>query len=158
MPHSLLIKNIKQLVQVEDAPRTSPIPGSQLAHLPTIENAFLLIEGDRIKDFGKMDNCSNRADNTIDAMGRMVFPCWVDSHTHLVFAKSREGEWVDRIKGLSYEEISNKGGGILNSARRLQETSVEVLFEQAWERLEEVKNFGTGAIEIKSGYGPHRGE
>ncbi len=153
MPNSLLIKNIKQLVQSEEVPRTTPIPGSQLAHLPTIKNAYLLVEGDRIKDFGIMENCPDRADEIIDASGRMIFPCWVDSHTHLVFAKSREEEWVDRIKGLSYEEISNKGGGILNSARRLQETPEEVLFEQAWQRLEEVKNYGTGTIEIKSGYG-----
>jgi imidazolonepropionase len=153
MPNSLLIKNIQELVQTEETPRTSPIPGSQLAQLPTISNAYLLVEGDRIKDFGKMADCPDRADQVIDATGRMVFPAWCDSHTHLVFAKSREEEWVDRIKGLSYEEISNKGGGILNSARRLQETPEEVLFEQAWERLEEVKNYGTGLIEIKSGYG-----
>ncbi|MEO1262381.1 MAG: imidazolonepropionase [Bacteroidota bacterium] len=153
MSKSILVKNIQQLVQVEESPRTSPIPGSQLARLPTIDNAFLLAENGYIKDFGNMENCPDRADEIIDATGRMVFPCWVDSHTHLVFAKSRESEWVDRIKGLSYEEISNKGGGILNSARRLQETPEEVLFEQACERLEEVKSFGTGAIEIKSGYG-----
>ena len=153
MPNSLLIKNIKQLVQTEEMPRAKPIPGSQLAHLPSIENAFLLVEGDRIKDFGKMENCPVRADEVVDATGRMVFPSWCDSHTHIVFAKSREEEWVDRIKGLSYEEISNKGGGILNSALRLQETPEEVLFKQAWQRLEEVKNYGTGLIEIKSGYG-----
>lgn len=153
MPNSLLIKNIQVLVQTEETPRTSPIPGSQLAHLPTIKNAYLLVEGNHIKDFGKMANCPDRADQVMDATGRMVFPAWCDSHTHLVFAKSREEEWVGRIKGLSYEEISNRGGGILNSARRLQETPEEVLFEQAWERLEEVKNYGTGLIEIKSGYG-----
>ena len=153
MPRSLLVKNIKQLVQTEETPRTKPIPGSELAHLPSIENAFLLVENGYIKDFGRMKNCPLRADQEMDATGRMVFPCWCDSHTHLVFAHSREEEWVDRIKGLSYEEISNKGGGILNSARRLQETPEEVLFEQAWKRLEEVRSYGTGLIEIKSGYG-----
>ena len=130
-----------------------PIPGSQLSRLPTIENAYLLVEDEHIKDFGQMDHCPVRADREVDATGRMVFPSWCDSHTHLVFAKSREEEWVDRIKGLSYEEISNKGGGILNSALRLQETPEEQLLEQAWQRLEEVKNYGTGLIEIKSGYG-----
>ncbi len=153
MPKTLLIKNIKELVQVEDAPRSQPIAGADLAILPTIKNAFLLVENGRFKDFGKMENCPDRADEEVDATGRMVFPSWCDSHTHLVFAKSREEEWVDRIKGLSYEEISNKGGGILNSARRLQEAPEELLFEQAYERLEEVKNYGTGLIEIKSGYG-----
>ncbi|HHM20560.1 MAG TPA: imidazolonepropionase [Bacteroidetes bacterium] len=150
---SLLIKNIQLLVQCESAPRKTPVAGSELACLPVIENAYLLVEDGCIRDFGKMDSCPDRAGQTIDATGRMVFPCWVDSHTHLVFANSREGEWVDRIKGLSYEQIANRGGGILNSARRLQETPEEVLFEQAWQRLEEIKMYGTGAVEIKSGYG-----
>ncbi len=150
---SLLIQNIKELVQVETEPRHQPLAGSDLAILPTIKNAFLLVENGKIKDFGKMEHSPERADEIVDAAGKMVFPSWCDSHTHLVFAKSREEEWVDRIKGLSYEEISNKGGGILNSARRLQETPEEVLFEQAFERLEEVIGYGTGLIEIKSGYG-----
>ncbi|HFA52022.1 MAG TPA: imidazolonepropionase [Bacteroidetes bacterium] len=153
MSENLLIKNIKELVGTEENPRSSPIPGNELATLSTIKNAFLLAENGRIKDFGKMENCPLRADREIDATGRMVFPSFCDSHTHLVFAKSRENEWVDRIKGLSYEEISNKGGGILNSARRLQETPEDLLFEQALERLQEVKKQGTGLIEIKSGYG-----
>jgi len=150
---SLLVKNIKELVQVEETPCQQPVAGARLATLPTIQDAFLLVENGRIKDFGKMEDCPDRADEVVDATGKMVFPSWCDSHTHLVFAKSREGEWVDRIKGLSYEEIANKGGGILNSARRLQETHEDVLFEQAFERLEEVKGFGTGLLEIKSGYG-----
>ena len=153
MSKSILVKNIKELVQVEEQARTTPLPGSLLSQLPTVKNAFLLVENGRFRDFGKMAQCPDRADEIIDATGKMVFPTWVDSHTHLVFAKSREEEWVDRIKGLSYEEISNKGGGILNSARRLQETPEEILFEQAWQRLEEVSKFGTGCIEIKSGYG-----
>ena len=122
-------------------------------NLPILENAWLLIEGSSIKDFGIMENCPERADQTIDASGKMVFPSWVDSHTHLVYAHSREGEFVDRINGLTYKEISEKGGGILNSARKLQEASEEALFEQALKRLKEVQSTGTGAIEIKSGYG-----
>ncbi len=153
MAHSLLITNIHRLILTEYKPRTQALRGSELAALPVVDHAFLLVEGERIKDFGTMGNCPLRADEVVDAAGRMVFPSWVDSHTHLVFAKSREEEWVDRIKGLSYEEIANKGGGILNSARRLQETPEEVLFDQALERLEEVRNYGTGVIEIKSGYG-----
>lgn len=153
MTHSVLITNIRQLVLTEDTPRSKPLTGKALAELPLLDNAFLLIENERIKDFGPMKNCPERADEVVDATGRMVFPSWVDSHTHLVFAKSREEEWVGRIKGLSYEEIANRGGGILNSARCLQETPEDVLYEQALYRLEEVRNFGTGVIEIKSGYG-----
>jgi imidazolonepropionase len=153
MSTSTLVSNIKKLILAEDSPRTSPLRGTELANLPCIENAFLLIENQRIKDFGPMKNCPERADQTIDATGRMVLPAWVDSHTHLVFAKTREDEWVNRIKGMSYEEIANRGGGILNSAKRLQETPEDALFEKALQRLEEVKNYGTGAIEIKSGYG-----
>ncbi len=153
MAHSLLIANIQQLVLAEETPATKPLIGEDLAKLPLLARAFLLVENGRIKDFGPMEKCPERADQTIDATGRMVFPSWVDSHTHLVFAKSREEEWVDRIKGLGYEEIARKGGGILNSACRLQETPEEILYEQALERLEEVRKFGTGVIEIKSGYG-----
>lgn len=153
MPNSLLVSNIKNLVLAEKMPRTEPLRGNDLAHLPILENAFLLVENQRIKDFGPMADCPDRAGQTFDATGRMVFPCWVDSHTHLVFAKSREEEWVDRIKGLSYEEIAHRGGGILNSARRLQEASEDELFEQALGRLDEVRSFGTGVVEIKSGYG-----
>ncbi len=150
---SLLITNIKQLVLVEEKPRQAPLRGAELSHLPIIENAFLLIENQRIADFGPMTACPGRADLTLDATDRFLLPAWCDSHTHLVFAKSREEEWVNRIKGLSYEEIANRGGGILNSAKRLQETSEEMLFELASERLAEVAKSGTGLIEIKSGYG-----
>lgn len=149
----MLITNIKQLVLVEENPRTKPIPGLQLSQLPVLENAFLLIENQRIKDFGPMDRCPQQAGKIVDATGRFVLPAWCDSHTHLVFAKSREEEWVNRLKGMSYEEIANRGGGILNSANRLREASEDLLFEQALERLEEVRNSGTGLIEIKSGYG-----
>lgn len=151
---SLLIKNIKNLVQTdENTSHRSLVRGDAMRHLPSIENAFLLIEGDEIEDFGAMEHCPDRADEIIDASGKMVFPCWCDSHSHLVFAGSRDQEFVDRINGLSYEEIARRGGGILNSARRLQDTSEEELLEQAYDRIQEIRSFGTGAIEIKSGYG-----
>lgn len=151
---SILIRNIHQLLQTEQT--TSPrsfIRGEAMGVLSRIENAWLLIEGEKIADFGPMEACPDRADEVIDATGRLVMPSFCDSHTHLVFAGSREGEFVDRIKGLSYEEIARRGGGILNSARRLQDTPEEALYEQAYTRLQEVRGQGTGAIEIKSGYG-----
>ena len=156
---AILVKNIKQLVQAE----TKSVKwraGRDMQTLPVIENAFLLTEGDKIKDFGPMEELteaklSRIKENIeeIDATGRMVFPSFCDSHTHIVYAGSREVEYIDKIKGLSYEEIAKRGGGILNSAQRLHETSEEELFEQAWGRLEEMASFGTGAVEIKSGYG-----
>lgn len=149
---SILIQNIKTLVQVREAVQ-GPLSGKNLTDLPTIDDAFLLIEAGRIADFGPMSRSPERADEVIDANGRMVFPCWVDSHTHLVFAASREAEFVDRINGMSYAEIALRGGGILHSALRLGETPEEVLLEQAWGRLQETQRYGTGAIEIKSGYG-----
>ena len=149
---SLLIRNIKTLVQAEVNPR-KVVKGADMAIVPTIHDAYLLMENGRITGFGAMDTCPERADEVMDATGRMVFPSWCDSHTHLVFATSREEEFVDRIRGLSYEEIARRGGGILNSARRLQETSEDDLYHSALERLYEVIGYGTGAIEIKSGYG-----
>ncbi len=149
---SILIKNIKQLVQVEEKARKW-VAGKEMAHLPSLNNAFLLIENGKIADFGEMENCTHTAEKTIDASGKMVFPSWCDSHTHIVYAASREHEFVDRIKGLSYEEIAENGGGILNSAKRLQATSEEELLHDALERLKEIQSFGTGAVEIKSGYG-----
>jgi imidazolonepropionase len=113
----------------------------------------LLIEDGIIKSFGEDDWAPGHADEIIDATGRYVFPCWCDSHTHIVYAGSREMEFVDRINGLSYEDIANRGGGILNSAKRLGAADEEELFEGAWRRLEEMKKCGTGAVEIKSGYG-----
>lgn len=124
-----------------------------MAALPSLHDAYVLIENERIAAFGPMSECPERADEVLDASGRLVLPSWCDSHTHLVFAATREEEFVDRIRGLSYEQIAERGGGILNSARRLQATSEDRLFEQAWERLQEVIGYGTGAIEIKSGYG-----
>ncbi|MBV6440252.1 MAG: imidazolonepropionase [Haliscomenobacteraceae bacterium CHB4] len=149
---SLLIRNIKTLVQAENQPR-QVVKGADMATLPVVHDAFILIENDRIAAFGPMSGCPERADTVLDASGRMVFPSWCDSHTHIVFAASREEEFVDRIRGLTYEEIARRGGGILNSARRLQEVSEEHLFDNAWQRLQEVIGYGTGAIEIKSGYG-----
>ena len=148
-----LFINIKELIQVRDVP-VSVIKGKDMKNLPVIKNAFLLIEDGIIKDYGKMeDTPSDKDKKIIDATGRIVMPTWVDSHTHLVYAGNREDEFVDRIKGLSYEEIASRGGGILNSAKRLQQTSFESLYEQSKNRLEEAIALGTGAIEIKSGYG-----
>ena len=148
-----LFTNIKELIQVRDA-SISVLKGEQMKTLPIIKNAFLLIENGLIKDYGKMENAPSDKDiKIIDATDRVVMPTWVDSHTHLVYAGNREGEFVDRINGLSYQEIANKGGGILNSAKKLQETPEEELYEQSKKRLEEVILLGTGAIEIKSGYG-----
>lgn len=149
---TILIKNIAQLVQVRE--EMSPILiGEAMNELPIIENAFLFIEDDKIKDYGSMEDCPNDADKVIDGSERVVMPALIDSHTHLVFAAPREEEFVDRINGLSYEEIAKKGGGILNSARKLADKSEDVLFEEALARLNELVAQGTGAIEIKSGYG-----
>jgi imidazolonepropionase len=148
----LLINNIKQLFGIREK-NTAFIKGKEMSRLPCLQNAWLLVEDDIIKDFGT-GNFSERADKTIDATGKMVLPCWCDSHTHLVYAGSREKEFIDKtVHGLSYEEIAKRGGGILNSANKLIETSESELFDKALERLNEIKNFGTGAVEIKSGYG-----
>lgn len=151
----ILITNIKQLCQVEDnTNRRSRVSGKDMASIPCIDNAWLLVAKGIIHSYGSMSDMPEmNADKTIDATGRLVLPAWCDSHTHLVFAAAREQEFVDRIKGLSYEEIARRGGGILNSAKRLNETSEEELYEQSLVRLHEVMAQGTGAIEIKSGYG-----
>jgi imidazolonepropionase len=147
---SILIKNIQQLVGTQSIER---LKGKAMASLPSINNAFLLIENNIITQIGEMHDCPLRADKVIDATDRLVLPSWCDSHTHLVFAATREEEFVMRIKGVSYEEIAAKGGGILNSARRLQAMDENELFDKSLKRLEEAKQLGTGAIEIKSGYG-----
>lgn len=149
---SLLIRNIKTLVSAETRPRPL-VRGAEMSDLPLLHEAFLLIENERVAAFGPMEKCPARADEVLDATGRMVFPSWCDSHTHIVFAASREEEFVDKIRGMSYEEIARRGGGILNSARKLGQMSEDALFEGAWGRLCEVIGYGTGAIEIKSGYG-----
>jgi imidazolonepropionase len=148
-----LFINIKELIQIRDA-SIKKVSGKEMKVLPTLKNAFLLIENDVITDFGLMPNVPLLSvDETIDCRGKMILPTWCDSHTHIVFAGNREQEFVDRINGLSYEEIANNGGGILNSAKKLQETSEDDVYQQSAKRLEEVISLGTGAIEIKSGYG-----
>ncbi|RYD97252.1 MAG: imidazolonepropionase [Sphingobacteriales bacterium] len=150
----LLITNIWQLVNTRSI--NAPLRGPALAELPILDDAYLIVENGRIAAFGPMAELHYKPDafrEHIDAAGGSVLPAWVDSHTHLVFAGSREAEFVDKIKGLSYADIAARGGGILNSARKLNETSEEELFRQSWGRLQEVMRLGTGTIEIKSGYG-----
>ena len=148
-----LFTNIKELLQVRPE-NIAKVSGSEMAVLPKIDNAFLLIEDNLIVDFGPMEHCPKINDATvIDATGKVILPTWVDSHTHIVYAGNRIQEFVDRINGLSYEEIFNRGGGILNSAKKLNETSEDEIYEQSKLRLEEVMHQGTGAVEIKSGYG-----
>lgn len=157
---ALLIKNIKQLIQVRQSATHLPeqqaisaVRGKDMANLPSIYNAWVLIKHGIIEDFGSMDACPKEAKETIDATGKLVLPAWCDSHTHLVFADTREDEFVGRIKGLTYEEIAAAGGGILNSAKKLATRSEEELIASATERLDEIMRLGTGAVEIKSGYG-----
>lgn len=149
----MLITNIKYLVNVRE--ETKLLRGNALSDLPILENAFLKINNNRIEDYGLMTSLTENdcKDEIYDAKHASVLPSWCDSHTHLVFAATRETEFIDKIKGLSYAEIAAKGGGILNSAKKLNETSEEILLEQAQTRLNELVQLGTGAIEIKSGYG-----
>ena len=151
---SLLIYNIKELIQLRDSIGT-PLAGTAMNELPTIKNAYLSIKNGLIESYGPMLHSPERSDyhQIIDAHGKMILPAWCDSHTHLVYAGNRSSEFVDRINGLSYEQIAAKGGGILNSAKLLQQYTEEELYEQAASRLNEVISLGTGAIEIKSGYG-----
>ncbi|MGB3607334.1 MAG: imidazolonepropionase [Psychroserpens sp.] len=150
---TLLIINIKELLQVRDSNITI-VKGADMKILPTLKDAYVLIDHDTIVEFGPMIECTNiEADETIDATGKTVLPTWCDSHTHIVYAGNRTQEFVDRINGLSYEQITNRGGGILNSAEQLQNTTEEDLYQQASKRIIEVIKMGTGAIEIKSGYG-----
>ena len=154
-----LISNIKKLVGVRQDNKL--LRGRELADLPIIENAYLIIEDGVIVEYGEMQNLKSDPDNyqdrnsksEINGSGQFILPCWCDSHTHLVFAASREEEFVDKIKGMSYAAIAAKGGGILNSAKKLNETSEDRLFSLAWQRLSEISKLGTGAVEIKSGYG-----
>lgn len=149
---SILIRNIQSLAGIRDA-NVKMVKGMDMKTIPSIENAFLLVEDGVIKAFGKNGDAPERAEEVIDASGRIVLPAWCDSHTHLVYAGSREKEFEDKINGLTYEQIAARGGGILNSALKLAETSEEELFDSAWQRLEEMRTMGTGAVEIKSGYG-----
>src|SRR5690554_7252145 len=149
----LLLTNIKELLQIRDK-GLSKVSGKAMKELPSLKNAWLYIEDEKITDFGTMDNKPSFEDvKTLDCTGKIVLPTWCDSHTHLVFAGTREQEFVDRINGLSYQEIAERGGGILNSAKRVQEATEEELYKQSAKRLEELIQLGTGAIEIKSGYG-----
>ncbi|MCU0462249.1 MAG: imidazolonepropionase [Bacteroidales bacterium] len=154
----LLVKNIKGLIQTEEKPRNK-VCGKDMSVIPIISDAYLLIENGLISDFGTMEELkkgpekSIKAHEALDASGRFVFPSFCDSHTHLVYAGSREIEFTDKIRGLSYEEIAKRGGGILNSAKKLHDTSEDDLFEQSAARINEIISQGTGAVEIKSGYG-----
>lgn len=158
---SLFIKNIKKLVNVRQRQPESPLEGQDMLSLPCMEGAWLKTEGDRIAGFGLMKDLDageleameRSADEVVDADGRMVFPSYCDSHTHLVYAGSREMEFMDKLRGLSYQEIARRGGGILNSVELLHNTSEDELLRQALERAWEIISLGTGAVEIKSGYG-----
>ena len=151
---NMLIVNIGKLVNVREESKL--LRGKELAELPCIDNAYLIVDNGTIAEIGEMKNLKSEIRNLkseIDASGQFVLPCWCDSHTHLVFAASREEEFVLKIKGLGYAEIAASGGGILNSASKLNAMSEDELFNLAWQRLIEVIKLGTGAIEIKSGYG-----
>jgi imidazolonepropionase len=150
----ILLINIKNLLQVRDL-ETSYVSGKEMSVIPSIKSAYLLIDNGIIKDFGEMKNSPKNLEkfNTVDCKGKMVLPSWCDSHTHIVYAGNRSNEFIDRIKGLSYNEIANNGGGILNSVDILRNTNKEDLLKQSSNRIKDVINQGTGAIEIKSGYG-----
>jgi imidazolonepropionase len=153
----ILIKNIKELIAIDEDSRLK-LSGSEMKELNTLKNAYLITEGEWIASFGLMENLENDSHNSditeiIDATGKMLFPSFVDSHTHLVYAGSREIEYGDKIRGLSYEEIAKRGGGILNSAQLLHDTSEDDLYNQALVRINDIIAMGTGAVEIKSGYG-----
>lgn len=148
----ILIKNIKTLAGILAADKKM-LKGAAMNELHQLNDAFLLIENNRIAAFGKNDDAPKDINHVIDANGRFVLPAWCDSHTHIVFAAYRESEFEDKIAGLSYEEIAKKGGGILNSAEKLNHTDENFLYEKALERLAAMRDFGTGAVEIKSGYG-----
>lgn len=154
-----LITNIKQLVQVENHPRNW-VAGKDMAKLESLHNAWLLVEDEKIAAFGEMKDLNrssicaeNETIKEIDATGRLLLPSYCDSHTHLVYAGSREVEYIDKIRGLSYEEIARRGGGILNSAERIRQASEDELYDAAYVRIREIAGYGTGAVEIKSGYG-----
>lgn len=147
-----LFENIGRLVQVERTIRPF-VAGADMNVLPEIENAYLLVEDDKIASFGPMSESPAEADQVVDVDGRYILPSFCDGHTHIVYAGSREHEFIDKINGLSYEEIARRGGGILNSAQLLHETTEDSLYEQALGRVKEMIGFGTGAADIKSGYG-----
>lgn len=150
----MLIKHIRCLAGVQNP--HAPLRGKDLGVLPSIEEAYLVVDEGIISGFGRMEDCPSdefSAYEIVDASARFILPAWCDSHTHLVFAATREEEFVDKINGMSYAEIAAKGGGILNSARKLQSCTEQELFDLAWPRLQAAIRLGTGAMEIKSGYG-----
>lgn len=147
-----LIKNIKNIIGIIERPQAYK-KAEALSIVETLANGYILIEDEKISNYGSMVDCPGKVDHVIDASGSLVLPAWCDSHTHIVFAASREKEFEMKIKGMSYEDIAAAGGGILNSARKLKDCSEDDLYEMAKGRLEEVTQYGTGAIEIKSGYG-----
>ena len=154
----LLVKNIARIVGIESTGRLRCC-GADMNKLGMLDDAWLLAEDGRFAAFGRMDSLGDiAADEVVDAAGGMLFPSFCDSHTHLVYAGSREREFLDKINGLSYEEIARRGGGILNSADRLHETSEDELYAQAMERVREIAAMGTGCVEIKSGYGLSTGD
>ena len=150
---SKLIINIKELIQVRDR-NISFVSAKEMDTLPSINNAYLLIENGKISDFGKMSEIS-KIDNveTIDAKNKIVLPCWCDSHTHSVYTGNRSDEYLQRIKGVSYQEIANNGGGILKSSRQINSISEDELFFESKNRIEKLIKYGTGSLEIKTGYG-----
>ncbi|MDE6339463.1 MAG: imidazolonepropionase [Muribaculaceae bacterium] len=150
----MIVKNIGKLIGVDRDRRSAPLRGEEMAQVEVIENAWLRVSDERFEEWGSMDQLPESGDEEVyDAKGGYVLPSFCDSHTHIVYAGSREGEFEDKIRGLSYEEIARRGGGILNSADRLQQTTEEDLYQQSMERVREVMAMGTGCIEIKSGYG-----
>ena len=150
---NLLVKNIGTIVGIDESGRTR-VSGKAMGEITMLDNAWLLTDGARIKDYGTMDTLPTEEDcRVIDAQGGWLFPSFCDSHTHIVYAGSREQEFLDKINGLSYEEIAKRGGGILNSADRLHDTTEDELYRQAMERIDEIVAMGTGLVEIKSGYG-----
>lgn len=150
---SLLVKNIGTIAGIDESSRTR-LAGEEMSRTGTLDNAWLLTDGNRIKEYGTMESQPCEEGHTvIDAKGGWLFPSFCDSHTHIVYAGSREQEFLDKINGLSYEEIAKRGGGILNSADRLHDTPEEELYRQAMERIDEIVAMGTGLVEIKSGYG-----
>ena len=152
---SRLLTHVQQLINVR--PGDKPLFGKEMALLPCLEDAWLLIEGQEIAAFGKMsvlhDVLPKQPREQTDCRGRLVLPAWCDSHTHLVFAGSREHEFVDKLGGMDYAQINQRGGGILHTVRQIQDISEDELFRLSWLRLEEIGRLGTGAVEIKSGYG-----
>ena len=150
---NILFTHIKELLQTRPKSEVK-VMGAAMKELPHIKNAFLRIQGDTILDFGAMDDLViQETDEVVNVTGKIILPTWCDSHSHVVYAGDRSQEFVDRLNGLSYEDIAAKGGGILNSAQTLQDTSEDALFEQSMERVHALIQLGTGALEIKSGYG-----